>query len=48
VEVRVDGEDETLTEGARAGRRPRGTEADTPEGASLRALRVLIEIEENR
>ena len=31
-------------EGARAGRRPGG---DTPQGASLRALRVQVEIEEN-
>ena len=44
VGVRVDGDDETL-EGARAERRPGG---DTPQGASLRALRVQIEIEENK
>ena len=44
VGVRVDGDDETL-ERARAERRPGG---DTPQGASLRALRVQLEIEENK
>ena len=43
VGVRVDGDDETL-EGARTERRPGG---DTPQGASLRALGVQIESEEN-
>ena len=45
VGVRVDGDGGETTEGARTGRRPGG---DTPQGASLRALRVQLEIEEDR
>ena len=45
VGVRVVGDGGDTMEGARTGRRPGG---DTPQGASLRALRVQIEIEENK
>ena len=44
VGVRVDGDDETQRKEHERERRPGG---DTPQGASLRALRVQIEIEEN-